>query len=103
MQRNDIMEQLRQQMKNDKPSVKFKRWLNIQWWLFYCLLTNNRMCRYFKYNKLISKQPETCSYCGKKLRKKYKFNPFLNPTSHKCDRWICTLLKKLGIYKIDIS
>lgn len=49
MLKNNALEELRLQMKNDKPLVKFKRWLNLQWWLFYCLLTNNRVCRYFKY------------------------------------------------------
>lgn len=49
MKKNDIMEQITLQMKNDKWHVKFKRWFNLQFWLAYCLITNNRICRYFKY------------------------------------------------------
>lgn len=46
---------------------------------------------------------EKCSYCGKKLRDVYKFNPFVYPTSYKCDRFLCDLLKSIGIHKIDIN
>ena len=50
MKKNDIVEQVMIQMKNDKWHVKFKRWFNLQFWLAYCLITNNRICRYFKMN-----------------------------------------------------
>lgn len=50
--KNDILEQLRLEMKNDKWNVKLWRWVELQLWLIYCVVTNNRVCRYFKYKKL---------------------------------------------------
>ena len=49
MEEYDIIGQIMLQMENDKWNKKFKRWLNLQFWLAYCLITNNRICRYFKY------------------------------------------------------
>ena len=48
MKKNDIMEQIRLEMENDKWYIKLKRWFNLQFWLLYCIITN-RICRYFKY------------------------------------------------------
>ena len=46
--KDDILEQLRLNMKNDKWNVKLWRWIELQRWLLYCIVTNNRVCRYFK-------------------------------------------------------
>ena len=46
--KNDILEQLCLNMKNDKWNVKLWRWMELQRWLLYCIVTNNRVCRYFK-------------------------------------------------------
>jgi len=48
----DILERLRQEMELDPWYIKLKRWSNFQFWLLYCLLFNNKVCRYFKYRKL---------------------------------------------------
>ena len=38
-----------------------------------------------------------CSYCHQRLGKSYSFNSiFVKPTIYKCNRWWCTLGKKLG-------
>ena len=37
--RNDVLEEIRLKMKNDPWHIKLKIWINLQWWLFYCLLT----------------------------------------------------------------
>ena len=52
MQKIDYLEMLRLQMLNDKWHVKLKRWFDLQFWVAYCLITNNRICRYFKYKNL---------------------------------------------------
>lgn len=48
-ERSVILTMLRNRMKADKWYVKLGRWFDLQRWLLYCLLTNNRMCRYLKY------------------------------------------------------
>ena len=40
------------QMRADKWHVKLKRWFDLQFWMAYCLIFNNRICRYFKYKNL---------------------------------------------------
>lgn len=54
-ERSVMLTMLRNRMKADKWYVKLKRWFDLQRWLLYCLLTNNRVCRYFKYKNQKSK------------------------------------------------
>lgn len=46
------LEWLRQKMENDHWYIKLGRLFRLQWWMLYCLLFNNKLCRYFKYRKL---------------------------------------------------
>lgn len=42
-----------------------------------------------------------CTYCGKPLRKKWKMNPFYEPTVVACDRHYCSV-KRYVKRKFDI-
>ena len=43
-----------------------------------------------------------CSYCNKKLGKKYAFNSlFVNPTIYKCKRWWCNIAVKMKWFKLN--
>lgn len=46
--RSPILEKLREEMLKDKWHVKLKRWLRLQYWLFYCLVFNNKYIRRIK-------------------------------------------------------
>lgn len=53
------LEQLRKMMDEAPFEDKARLWLNTQLWMLYCLITNNRICRYFKYKNLENNERKT--------------------------------------------
>jgi hypothetical protein len=46
--KSPLLEKLREEMTKDKWHVKLRRWLRLQYWVFYCLVFNNKYIRKFK-------------------------------------------------------
>lgn len=42
------LDEIRERMAKDKWDVKLRRWLSLQYWIFYCLVFNNKYVRQWK-------------------------------------------------------
>ncbi len=102
------LEWLIQEMEDDPWYTKLGRWFRLQWWILYCLLFNNKLCRYFKYRKLEKRNPPGVLYGpdAKRFTKKMEEaenNPISTEERERIKKNFDAIMKKSKKEKLKIE